>query len=230
VIYLFIGRRELGKTTLAYKMLRNRAIRKRAVIDARRMINQSGFRVETVTTAGEANEALFAMMDGESDEVIYQPFEDDIKRVSFPVWTRALKQIVIEFPQTDVAMLVDEASFYDLEIPSFQWLVKCAKRDHSHILITAHQPKDIPTSVRSIADHWFIFRTTQETDLDKIREKSPEAANAARTLEDRSYVHWNDANARMTINHWPSNWYIALESNDVRNNPTGRQSESTESA
>ena len=225
MIYLFIGRREKGKTTLAYWMLKQRTIRKRAVIDARRMINQSGARIETVYTHSEASDALFAMMDGESDEVIYQPFEDDIEQVSFPAFTRTLKTIVIEHPRTDVGILIDEASFYDLQGPTFQWLAKCAKRDHSHILITAHQPKDIPTSVRAIADHWFIFHTTQQTDLDKIAEKSPDAARVARALSDREFVHWNDANGILTVNRWPSGWFIALENTHDNDRPADRTTE-----
>jgi len=209
VIYLCIGRRELGKTTLAYYMARK--LDKRAIIDARRMVRQGHIRIEYAHSANDADESLFAMVDdNECDEVIYQPHEDDLQQ-GFDVWTGTLKRIVIDHPQQHLAVLVDEASFYNLDTPTFQWLAKCALRDYVHIIITAHQPKDIPTSIRAIADHWFIFRTTQKTDLDKIAEKSPEAAREAERLTDRSFVWWDDTRAVVSFNRKPASWFIALQ-------------------
>lgn len=207
MIYLCIGRRELGKTTLAYRMVR--AIDKRYVLDARRMIKQRGPHVETTDDIGSTSDVMFAVANGEIEEAIYQPIESP--SFAFREWVKVLRDIVIEFPNTEIAILVDEASFYDLDDDSFQWIVKCAPRSKVHVFITAHQPKDIPTSIRSIADHWFIFYTTQQTDLDRIEEKSPEAADMVRTLKGRSYVHWDDARAVLSVNHYPSNWFIPLE-------------------
>jgi hypothetical protein len=208
VIYLALGRRELGKSTLAYFMAQRLA--KRAVLDPRRMIRRTGERIEYVTTINHARDALWAMMlDGESDEVVYQPSEDDIE-YAFVEWTRTLKAIVVMYPERELAIFVDEASFYDLETPTFMWLAKCSLRDYTHIIITAHQPKDVPTGVRAIADHWFIFHTTQETDLAKIAEKSPEAATHAKRLTHRAYVHWDDTRAALAINPNPQSWYVAM--------------------
>lgn len=209
MIYACIGRRERGKTTLAYFMLR--ALMIRTVIDARRMIRQRDDRVIHENYVEGANEALIAEVieARTADEVIYQPHEDDLQR-AFRMWTKQLKQIVIEHPEQQIGILVDEASFYDLNDPSFQWLCKCGLRDYTHIFITAHQPKDIPTSIRSITDHWFVFHTTQQTDLDRIAEKSPETADAAMHLRDRGYVHWDDTIAKMQINMNASSWFIRL--------------------
>lgn len=217
MIYLCIGRRELGKTTLAYRMCRG--IRKRYVLDARRMIVQPGSRVETTTDIASAEESMYAVIDGQIDESIYQPRE--APRIAFAEWTHILRAIVIDHPQTEIAALVDEASFYDLDDDDFQWIVKCAKRSKVHVIITAHQPKDIPTSIRSIADHWFVFYTTQQTDLDRIEEKSPDAARMVRQLKGRDYVHWDDAQAKLTINHYASNWFIPLEVAHVRDHSAG---------
>jgi len=207
VIYVAIGRRELGKSTLAYFMTQKLA--KRAVIDPRRMIRRTDPRIEYVTTIDAAREALLAMMDGDSDEVIYQPQEDDIEQ-AFVEWTRVLKSIVVSYPESELAIFIDEASFYNLETPTFMWLAKCSLRDYTHIIITAHQPKDIPTGVRAIADHWFIFYTTQETDLAKIAEKSPEAAAQAKRLTNRAFVHWDDTRAKLSVNPNPTSWFIAM--------------------
>jgi hypothetical protein len=215
MIYLCIGRRELGKTTLAYRMCRN--IGKRFILDARRMIIQSGAHVETATDAASAEDSMYAVVENSGiEESIYQPRE--APRVAFMEWTRVLRNLVIDYPRAEIAVLVDEASFYDLDDDAFQWIVKCAPRSKVHVIITAHQPKDIPTSIRSIADHWFVFYTTQQTDLDRIDEKSPDAARLVRSLQGRDYVHWDDAKARLTVNRYSSNWFIALEgvATDVR--------------
>lgn len=207
MIYLCIGRRELGKTTLAYFMLK--AIDNRYVLDARRMIKQRGSHIETVEDIGSASDVAFAVANGEIEEMIYQPIE--APSFAFTEYVRVLRDIVIEYPHAEIGILIDEASFYDLDDDSFQWIAKCAPRNKVHIFITAHQPKDIPTSIRAIADHWFMFYTTQQTDLDRIEEKSPEAADMVRALKGRSYVHWDDAHAKLSVNHYPSNWFIPLE-------------------
>jgi hypothetical protein len=219
MIYLCIGRRELGKTTLAYRMCRN--VRRRFVLDARRMIVQHGQHVETTTDAVGTEDTMYAVAGGELEESIYQPRE--APRIAFEYWTGALRDLVVEYPRMEIAVLVDEASFYDLDDDSFQWLVKCAPRSKVHVLITAHQPKDIPTSIRSIADHWFVFYTTQQTDLDRIEEKSPDAARLVRSLQGRDYVHWDDARAKLTVNRYASNWFIPLEgvANDGRDHSSG---------
>jgi len=222
VIYINIGRRELGKSTLALFMVSQ--LPKRAILDPRRMIRRVDSRTEYVTNIMDARDALHAMVfDDESDEVIYQPEEDDLD-LAFEQWTRTLKTIVIQQPEREIGIFVDEASFYNLETPTFMWLAKCSLRDYTHIIITAHQPKDIPTGIRAIADHWFVFYTTQETDLAKIAEKSPSAAREAKALKGRSYVHWNDTKAELAINKNPSSWYISMR-NSVPTTVTPKGSE-----
>ena len=210
MIYINLGRRELGKSTLALFMVLK--LRKRAILDPRRMIRRTGERIEYVTTIAEMRDALQAMVfDDESDEVIYQPVEDDLDD-AFEQFTRALKAIVIQLPESELGIFIDEASFYNLETPTFMWLAKCSLRDYTHIIVTAHQPKDIPTGLRAIADHWFIFYTTQETDLAKIAEKSPDAAREAKRLKGRAYVHWDDTKAKLAINSNPDSWFVAMRS------------------
>ena len=208
MIHIVIGRRELGKTTLAYYMAR-RAPR-RAIIDARRMIRQPSAEYEhDALLAGEAVNAM--VVENESTEVIYQPFEDDLDQ-AFSQWCRDLKTVAMNNPDKELAIMVDEASFYNLNTPAFQWLAKCSLRDYTHIIVTAHRPADIPTSIRSIADHWFIFYTSQQHDLKAIEEKSPEAAREARLLKGRDFVHWDDARARLSVNRSSMSWFVQLQS------------------
>lgn len=209
MIYVIIGRREKGKTTLADRMLK--ALSLRFVIDARRMINQRdpGIIYENYADGAVAaiDEALDS--DGAYNEVIYQPHEDDLQG-AFNIWVHKLKQVAIEQPTRRIGVLVDEASFYDLNDAAFQWLAKCTPREYVHIFITAHRPTDIPPRIRAIADHWFVFHMTEKSDIERIAEKSPEAADAASKLRDRGFVHWNDTTATMQINRNPHAWFIAL--------------------
>lgn len=209
MIYVIIGRREKGKTTLADRMLK--ALSLRFVIDARRMIRQRDQSIIYENYVAGAADAMYEAIgsDGQYTEVIYQPHEDDIQD-AFRLWTRSIKNIAIEFPDLRIGVLVDEASFYDLNDAAFQWLAKCTPRENVHIFITAHRPTDIPPKIRSIADHWFVFHMTEKSDLDRIAEKSPEAADAASKLRDRGYVHWNDSTATLETNMNSRSWFIAL--------------------
>jgi hypothetical protein len=118
-----------------------------------------------------------------------------------------------------LGIVIDEASFYELHRPGFQWLVKCTPRDRVHILITAHRPSDIPTSVRAIADHWCIFATRQEHDLKTIYERTGSLRVRADVLKlrDRAYLHWDDSRGLSRVCDRPADWYTALRSVDRPN-------------
>ena len=210
--YLIIGRRERGKTTLAYHMARK--VRKRVVIDARRLIQRVD--VEVV----HSHHTLLAdLKDLASDdllnEIVYQPNTEDLDE-AFNDWTRVLRSFVIAHPDVPLAIVVDEASFYELHRPGFQWLVKCTPRERVHIFITAHRPSDIPTSVRAIADHWCIFATRQEHDLKVIRERTGSVRVEAEIgrLRDRAWLHWDDSRGVSRVVDSPADWYTALRSVD----------------
>jgi hypothetical protein len=207
VIYLLIGRRERGKTTLAYSMARK--ARKRAIIDARRMIRRDGDRVHS---ARELHAALGDLaFDPQTSEVVYQPNDDDLG-LAFESFVDAVKRRLVNNPELSLVILIDEASFYNLDDARFQWIAKCTQREKVHILITAHRPADIPTSIRAIADHWCIFATTQEHDLKVIEQRagSPRVAEAVRRLRERQYVHWDDSKGIMATCSDSASWYVPL--------------------
>lgn len=215
MIYLVIGRRERGKTSLAVWMARRKA--RRAILDPRGMIHSpTADRIEVAT---DASDALVDMLDpvithdGEPrrDEVIYSPSESDLD-YAFLVWAESLKSAAREFPQREWAIVIDEASFFDLDTPAFQWLAKCTPRDRVHIFITAHRPQDVPTSIRSIADHWLVFAIRQEHDLKALRDRSAALASTAEKLQDRDFAWWNDANGELKINRQPQSWRLNLSS------------------
>lgn len=208
MIYLVIGRRKLGKTTLALWMARR--LPKRAVLDPRDLIHYPS--AERVSSAPDASEAVAEMLDDpRQHEVIYHPYEDDLD-LAFNEWARGLKQAAIEFPDATWAIVIDEASFYDLGSPSspFQWLAKCTAHERVHIIITAHRPQDVPAKIRAIADHWFIFSIRQEHDLKAVRERSDALAREVEKLTGRDFVHWNDTSATMSVNRHPHTWRVDL--------------------
>lgn len=208
MIYLVIGRRERGKTTRAYSLARK--VRKRVIIDPRRMIQRED--VEIVHKSMELRAALSDLqLDEAVNEIVYQPDDDDLE-VAFGRFIATIKEFVIAHPRTQIAIVIDESSFFDLNDYRFQWLIKCTPRETVHIIITAHRPSDIPTGVRAIADHWLIFATTQEHDLKAIEQRSgsPRVLAAVRTLKDREYVHWNDAKGNYGIERDASSWYFAM--------------------
>jgi hypothetical protein len=208
MIYLAIGRRERGKTTLVYGMARK--VKKRVMLDARRIIARHD--ADYVETRAELREGLGDLLDGDLgvNEVVYQPIDDDLDQ-AFGTFTMEVKHSIIQYPPTAIAIVVDEASFYRLDEARFQWLAKCTPRDRVHLLITAHRPSDIPTSIRAIADHWLIFATTQEHDVKVVEQRtSPRVAATVRQLRDRSYVHWNDAAGVMAVNDRPQDWYVSM--------------------
>jgi hypothetical protein len=212
MIYNLIGRRERGKTTLGYGMARK--LRKRIIIDARQMIQRID--VVRIHRADDLRPALLELVtDDAVSEVVYQPQDDDLE-VAFDAWTAATKERIVLSPSIPFAVMVDEVSFYKLETARFQWLAKCTPREAVHIILTAHRPADIPTSIRAIADHWCIFSTTQEHDLDVIEKRSgsPRVVNAIRRLQGRSYVHWDDARGEMAVCDDPKVWFVALKSAD----------------
>lgn len=208
MIYLNIGRRERGKTTLAYYMARK--IPRRIILDPRRMIQRGDTaRVETI------EDLHVRLEDEEQPEVVYQPADDDLE-MSFQRFTRAAKAIALDSDQP-LAVMVDEASFYNLDHPTFQWLAKCTPRDQVHLIITAHRPSDVPTTIRAIADHWCIFATTQEHDLKAIESRTgnPGVTKAIRRLEGRQYVHWDDAHGKMGVNVDSIAWFVSMSSASV---------------
>jgi len=210
MIYNLIGRRERGKTTLGYGMARK--LRKRIIIDARQMIQRVD--VVRITRADDLRPAMLELVNDDAvSEIVYQPQDDDLA-VAFEAWTAATKERIVLSPHVPFAVMVDEVSFYKLDAARFQWLAKCTPREAVHIILTAHRPADIPTSIRAIADHWCIFSTTQEHDLDVIEKRcgNPRVVNAIKRLQGRSYVHWDDARGEMAVCDDPKLWYVSLRS------------------
>lgn len=206
MIDLVIGRREQGKTTLAVYMAAK--VPSRMVFDPRGMIRRPGAVV--VHTADELGGAMDALRDDEVAEVVYTPVEDDLQ-AAFGAYSDELRLWIVERPHKKLVALVDEISFVSLDVPAFQWALRCSPRDRIHIILTCHRPADVPVSVRTITDMWVLFPARQEHDLEVIRRRcSPEVAERVTKLQARQFVVWDDATASSRVYDDPSAWYLPL--------------------
>jgi hypothetical protein len=186
VIYLIIGRRELGKTTLARYLAHKQS--PRVILDPRAQWQ--------VTDPYPAIDRLAMLDDLQAGaDVVIQPEElqpavDDAADV--------VKTYLTKSRSTRLSVVCDEAGLYHLR--AWSWLIRCSPRDRINILITAHRPADISTDIRSLADTWCIFRTTQPHDLNAIEERcGPDVVAAVQKLDRYQFVTWDDAKAEIRI-------------------------------
>jgi hypothetical protein len=194
-----IGRRELGKTTLARYMAAS--VTPAIVIDPRRQwpIDDP----ESVMVDVDYDRALARLELGQS--VILQPRNK--QRAIDELADVAQTWIIDEDANHDRALSIvfDEAGLY--RVNAYDYLFRCSPRARSLFLLTAHRPADIATDVRSLADTWCLFRMTQEHDLDVIEERCGRAVrDRVTTLPPYHFVIWDDAKAEMSVHTEPSIW------------------------
>jgi len=207
------GRRSQGKTTLGVYSLDK--LDRRAVLDPRGLIRRSGAIV--LHSAARLSEAFDALAAGEVDEIVYSPTENH--RQAFERFALELKRWVIEYPDLAIAVLIDEASFYEVLDPratpnqraTFMYVLKSCDVDGFNLVITCHRPSDLAPDIRGLMNRWCLFRTTQEHDLQVIRERcTAVVCETVTTLNDREFVAWNDDDASAEVNRAPFVWYSDL--------------------
>lgn len=213
MIHLVIGRRERGKTTLAYYMAAK--VSQRLIFDPRGLIERAGS-VRLKSAADLEGKGIPALVDNEVSEIVYAPMEDDIQG-AFRRFCMQVKWWVLNHPTRPLAVLVDEVSFVNLEEPAFQWITRCSKRDVLQIFLTGHRPADVPTSVRAIADYWLLFQCRQEHDLDVIESRCTRGTvQAVQRLNAREFVMWDDEHARFQIYKEARAWFVPLSTGLAR--------------
>ncbi len=211
MIYLVIGKRGQGKTTLGIFLAR-REQERRFVFDPRHMIapSRDGFAVsgQTTTPIMQGVDQVIERDEG-MRELIVRPTLD--VQAAFNALINELYQWLKAEPNARFVLLVDEVRFIkDLQTPQFEWLLRCSQPDRVHVILTCHRPTDIPTDIRAIADNWLVFRMTQEHDLKTVAERSQQAARAARQLGPREFVHWDDAAGEHHLHKRPDRWFVPL--------------------
>lgn len=207
-IRLVVGRKEHGKTTLAYYMARKFA--RLACFDPRGLIRRPGALVaRTVDSCSGGFDSLAQPGAGGYIELAYTP-DEDFRREAFPHFAREVRRWVYERRALPLAVLVDEITFVDVAGDDFDQAIKACDAGVHHFFLTCHRPIDVPTNVRALADFWYLFAIHQEHDLEVIRARcSPEAAEAVRRLSGRSVVGWDHLSGVRTYEN-PAAWYVNL--------------------
>lgn len=202
MIYLIIGRRKRGKTTLGYYMAR-KGNAPRVIFDPRGMIRPGLPRSHRATSTAALELGMLALADYEIDEVIYCPGDESLVR-PFQMFCTELRRWVDE-PATSgrpLNVLIDELSWIDYsqrDNATLRRVLRSCEPEIFNVFITCHRPVDVPVNTRSIADYWAIFHCVQEHDLSVIKERcGDDAAARVSRLTARSFVLFDDAESIAT--------------------------------
>lgn len=184
MIYLILGRREMGKTTLAFYMAQR--CPRRVIFDPR-----CQFDGRSISGSLEIQDAMTNLIE-QPGEVLIAP------KLSPQGSFDSLASQIRAWPaDTDdaLAVLLDEATFYDaMQSQDFEWVVRAAPRRQVHLIFTAHRPVDIDINIRALADEWLLFKTVQENDLKVITERCGVlVADQASILPPYWFLQWDDA-------------------------------------
>lgn len=209
MIYLCVGRRELGKTTLALYLTRN--MRPRVIFDPRGLCPAPNGRV---TSAAEISQAFDLLNEDATGiekryELVITPDADT--QATFEYTCGEIKSWLTRGKQ--VSFIVDESTFMKLDVEPFEWIIRCAPRRDAYIVLTQHRPTDVPPRIRAIADIWCVFRTIEPRDLQCIAERCTESfAAKVSKLKPREFMSWDDTKADdNTRTHTdPSAWHVPL--------------------
>lgn len=210
MIYLAIGRRLRGKTT--WTEYHARKVAQRIHFDPRRQLQRQD--ALTATTSDDVEIAIDRMVEDPTiRDLIVVPGDDPQ-----PVFDTVCSEVRrwIEHDDTrPLAFVIDEARFVQLKTAQCQWIFRCSPPEVVHVFISAHRPTDLATDVRAIADHWILFHTTQEQDLESIRERcGAEVVEHVRALGQHECVHWNDGTGEWHLHDDPKRWYVPLRENE----------------
>jgi hypothetical protein len=203
---LIIGRRELGKTTLAVSLCRHFSTR--VIFDPRHMIKTSPIILyETSQVRGVLYELL-----NEQAEIIVRPnFDVD---ETFDAMCGEIYRWLKDNPGEPFCLLIDEVRF--LEAPEqnsfFDHIVRCVPRSDVTVVLTCHRLVDLATDLRAISDYWLIFRLTLAADMDRVRERcGEEVAVAVENLNPFEYVIWDDSKGVWKIRTDKETWKVDLD-------------------
>lgn len=199
MLFDIVGRRETGKTTLAYDIACRHGLR--ALYDPRGEFHTS-----------ERHDFLL-LEDATREETIVMPSVDARSEFAHFCWT-VRQWIETTTPDLPRSIVFDECRFYKRELetdPNFNWLIRCTRRDQVNIILTSHRPGDVVPDVRAIVDVWCVFRTVQEHDLKVFEDRCGEAfANDVRSLTGRQFMKWDDSSGEAIPYPNQEVWYRSL--------------------
>jgi hypothetical protein len=203
VIILINGRREQGKTTLAYSLSLRRPTR--VIFDPRRMFATSPIVISDPLL-------LFDLMD-RYPEIIVQP-ETDVQE-TFLTTAQEFREWSLANPEEPCVLLVDESRFIDtpnITYEPFEAILRFSPTDLVDVIMTSHRPSDINVDIRAIADFLIYFRTTQEHDLKVIVQRcGTQEGELVERLPDKNFLVWDDRLALYKVQQDPASWYVDIK-------------------
>jgi hypothetical protein len=204
MIILCVGRKEQGKTTLAYHLVRFSP--KRVIFDPR-----EDFATSLIVTGDPAS--LPDDLDDEAvSEVIVQSSRNVIEL--FEETCFHLAEWLKDNKGEPFGFLIDDSrlAFASKTIPQdFSWMLRSTKLEQSRIVMTTWRIVDIPPEVRSQADVWMVFKTTEPRDLELIAERfGDDAALRVQTLPPHICLRCDDSGPELTISVIENSkaWYV----------------------
>lgn len=201
---LLIGRRELGKTTLALHLARNSDTR--VIWDPRHMIHTTA----DVLTDSQVTGILYEMLDTRPEIVVRPHFDID---GTFSAMCEEIYNWVRENPDQKFCLLVDESRFVSEPEKNFyfDFIVRCTPSKYVTVIFTAHSAIDISTHLRRIADFWVLFQMTMQSDLQAVRERcGPEVEREVQTLQPYQFIVWNDGLRKWRKRTDSKTWYTRM--------------------
>ena len=203
---LIIGRRELGKTTLAVNLARHCSTR--VIFDPRHMINTS----RCVLVDSQIKDNLYNALDTEPEIIIRPEFD---KEAAFEATCEEIYFWLKNNEGEPLCFLIDESRFVSEPEKNqhFDYIVRCLPSSQVTVILTCHGVIDVSTDLRRIADYWILFKLTMESDLDRVRERCGDiVADEVQKLEPFQFIVWNDQKATWAKKTEPRKWYVKLES------------------
>lgn len=208
MLNLCIGRRELGKTTLAVHLAR--FYQKRVLWDPRHMISTSDVILDDTNIEG-----LYDAISRYDEVIVRAHFNVE---ETFEIMCEQIQSWITENQGTTFCLLLDEIRFTPKpdDEQNFNWIVRCTPRETVSVIVTAHGVPDINTNMRRIADYWILFQLTLEADLQTVLERcGKQVEKETQKLKPYQFIVWNDGNRTWRKETEPGKWFVSLKERKV---------------
>lgn len=207
------GHRELGKSTLAYWLTRQRP--RRLIWDPRCLWRSGPGRL---VYGVRGDRALSTWSDvatawAQAPELVIQP--DDVAEDWLSL-TADLRAYLLQHPNAEWSFLVDEYGLTLQELPDrqaqndFNFLARCAPRADVDFYVTCHKPVDVPARIRSIVDTWALFRIVEQNDLDMVTGWCGRTALELRAMPPYVCWWWDHSRGQGRLVTQSERWHVAL--------------------
>jgi hypothetical protein len=206
---VIFGRKEQGKSTISFY---------RARLQSKDIVIWDACCQYPVFPAAHTPKQLERLLQLRDDDgqfitpIAYQPAGEP--KDNFPAFAAAIWKC----KRRPIVVIVDEASELQTASnmePSLSRLVRQGHRYGIAVIQNTHRPPDVHRRSWALASIYIFFRTTDELDLERIKEHcGEEVAGHVSKLARFHCVIWNED--KQTYELWtdPSKWYVDIHGKD----------------